>query len=255
MSGRKGLICEKCGHQNRGKSRRHNQQEDSSEQQLSLEVQRAIGGAPWLPVQVEFRHLGFWITNSEGRHLSTDDPACGRNSVMLAPNCLLAIYKVALRHYLLSLGIISPQEIDNQNLIPHVVVRKNEKDSKSSFHSVQGEKFLIMAEDLSSKSDFLIAELDRVRDLHITLFYSKGIKKRVDLLESFKKVLQILNTYPELIGKYAALEGYGEKEIEYWFRNVESYPFQINRPSDWSPVKPPPKKEYRVSSAGSLLDL
>ena len=135
-----------------------------------------INDRPDLPVCVRVDHDGFWITNNNGIHISSLDYNCDRNSVMLTPNSLLYIYKLAFRHLLLSMKVITSYDIDAQNLVPHIVVRKNKADTNSNYNKIQGETFIITDESLSDKTDFLIIELDRERDLHMTVCYSKKNK-------------------------------------------------------------------------------
>lgn len=59
------------------------------------------------PVVVEVKHSGFWMTSLSGVHMSTNEVNCKNNSVMLTPDCLLYVYKLALRHLLLSTKVIA----------------------------------------------------------------------------------------------------------------------------------------------------
>ncbi len=208
------------------------------------------------PVYVEIKHKGFWITDNQGQHLSTVNQQCDRNSVMLTNDCLLYVYKLALRHLLLSLKIINPSEIDAANLVPHIVVRKNKSDPFSKYNSIQSEKFLITSEMLTSKADFLLVELDVKRDLHTTLIYSKKINKRINLAEALKFVVSVLNLYPNLIQEYSNLPDFGLTSIKYWFDIPQSYPFQISCPSDYQPLvkKKLDLQSHQLSPAGSVLE-
>jgi hypothetical protein len=207
------------------------------------------------PICLEITHKGFWITNSEGYHESTMDQQCDRNSVMLTNECLLYVYKLALRHLLLSSQVINPSEIDAANLVPHIVVRKNKSDPFSKYNQIQCEKLIITEKMLTAKCDFLLVELDIKRDLHTTLIYSKKINKKINLIEAMKIVLSILNQYPYLIQEYSQLPYFGLNAIDYWLEIVDSYPFHPTPPHDYQPK---PKKtidmsSYQLSPAGSLL--
>ncbi len=81
---------------------------------LKLDVESELD----LPVCLQVEYDGFWTTN------------CNRNSVILKPNSLLYVYKLAFRHLLLSMNVITPHDIDSQNLVPHIVVRKSNTDPK-----------------------------------------------------------------------------------------------------------------------------
>lgn len=210
---------------------------------------------PDLPVCVELKHRGFWITNDKGEHEPTSDETCDRNSVMFTNDCLLYVYKLALRHLLLSMQVVGPSDIDPANLIPHTVVRKNKTDPFSKFNKIQNEKFIITEEMFSAKSDFLIVELDAKRDLHSTLIYLKKIKDKVNLLEAIKTVIKVLNAYPHLIKEYSNLPYFGFSNAEYWYENPNSYPFNIAIPENYKPkpkisIKIDPKN---ISEAGSII--
>jgi hypothetical protein len=186
-----------------------------------------------LPVCVILNHDGFWITK-DGKHQSTTDITCNSKSVILSPKCMLYVYKLALRHLLLSMKMISPCDLDSQNIVPHVVVRKNNHDSNSYYDVIQGEKFSIGESSISAKKDFLIIEIDRVRNLHTTLIYSKNIGSRVNLLAAFKSVVILLNKYPYLAEYYSNLPYFGESENQYWYDTPSSFPFGINKSKDAS---------------------
>ncbi len=209
-----------------------------------------------LPVAITVSHKGFWITDNE-QHVATIDKNCNRNSVMLTTNCLPYIYKIAFRHLLLSLQVIDPSDIDNANLVPHIKVRRDSKDSFSHYDSIQEAQFIINENDVSIKNDFITLELDRKKDLHTTLIYSKKIKQRVDLLKAFKFIIQLLNQYPELISRYASLENFGKNVISYWYEcsktNSQSqYPFNIELPLDYKPLQVE-KPIFKITPGGSII--
>lgn len=205
-----------------------------------------------LPVCVKLSYSGFWVTNTHGFHISVNDESCTRNSVMLNNDCLLYVYKLALRHYLLSQKIITPHDIDAQNLVPHVVVRKSPSDTQSKYKSANGEIFIIDEIALSVKNDFLLIELDVQRDLHMTLIFSKKIKNKCNLVNALRTVIGNLNEHPELIEKYSSLEYFGLAEIDYWYNTPESYPLDVNKPLDYQPLVIT-KIMPLVSAAGSIL--
>ena len=207
-----------------------------------------------LPLLVTIQHEGFWITDKNGRHSSTEDETCDRNSVMLAPNCLLYVYKVALRHLLLSMGVITPKDIDPANLVPHVKVRRDNKDAFSNYGTMQGKKFKIIEESLSSRKDFLTIELDEQRDLHCTMIYSKKIGERVDLIDAFKTVIRVLNAYPDFIRSYAMIPNFGQDYVEWWFEN-KHYPDDIIPPPDFKREVPQENFDNIVTTlAGSIVN-
>lgn len=207
-----------------------------------------------LPIQVKVCHNAFWITDRNGVHTNTLDKSCDRNSVLLSNYCLLYVYKLALRHLLLSMRVITPSDIDAANLVPHIVVRKNKLDPFSKYDSIQNRSFVIREEDLSVKSDFLLIELDEKQDLHFTLIYSKKINKRVDLIKAFKTVIKVLNAYPHLVHKYEALAYFGENEVDYWYNTPNSFPFDISPLKDYKPNSTVNKTEYNVTPGGSIIE-
>lgn len=207
----------------------------SLENIVSKDVYTNIKSKPSFPLCVQVKYRGFWITDESGIHQYTEDDQTDRNSVMFANDCLLYVYKLALRHLLLSMKVITPYDIDPANLVPHMVVRKNKMDPFSKYKIVQGEKFIITDEMLSAKSDFLIMEIDEKRDLHTTLIYSKKIKHRVNLIEAIKTVVQTLNGYPHLIKEYESLSYFGQNAIEYWYNNGNNYPFNVTPPGNYKP--------------------
>lgn len=214
-----------------------------------------VNSAASLPILCEVTHSGFWITNVNGKHVTTIDKNCDRNSVMLIPNCLLYIYKLALRHLLLTMKVITPTDIDNANLVPHIMVRKNKTDTFSKYDLIQGAKYVIEEKDLSARSDFLTIELDMSKDLHCTMIYSKHIKQRVDLVEAFKIVVKILNTYPELIEKYRCLPYFGEAHIGYWYNNPRNYPFNVEMPSNYQqPIVANKNYSFKTTAGGSIVN-
>ena len=157
-----------------------------------------------------------------------------------------------MRHLLLSMKIIEPSDIDPANMVPHVVVRKNNTDPFSKYDSVQGEYFNISRNDLSSKRDFIMIELDKKKDLHMTLIYCKGISKKVDLIEAFDKVLKPLNNKKHLISMYSNLENFGLKEIDYWYETGFDYPNNVHAPLFYSKKKEE-KKIPETTEAGTVI--
>lgn len=98
------------------------------ESKSEVEKSQIVCKVPDLPAIVQISHSGFWITNKEGKHVSTTDKDCDRNSVLLDKQCMFYVWKLAFRHVLLSKGIIIPSHIDNANLVPHLKIRENPKD-------------------------------------------------------------------------------------------------------------------------------
>lgn len=248
----KTFECEKCGHV-QPKSKTNTSTNEQQQQIMNhSDIFKEIAKSKSLPIYVQLNHKGFWTTDSTGVHLPSSDEKCDRNSVMMCEKSLLYIYKLALRHLLLSMNVIEPSDIDPANLVPHVVVRKSNTDPFSKFKSIQGEKFLITQEDLSVKSDFIMIELDKKRDLHMTLIYCKGLGKKINLIEAFVNVIKLLNYKPELIPVYQSLHYFGTNEIEYWYDAGALYPNNILIPSNY--IKPVKKAlEFEVTSAGSIL--
>lgn len=205
-----------------------------------------------LPLFVELQHVGFWITDEEGQHISTLDPKCDRNSVMLDPKCLLYVYKLALRHLLITMQVVTIDEIDPANLVPHVMVRKSPTDAFSKHDYVQNRKFFIGEKDISCKKDFLLIELDEKKDLHMTMIYSKGVGERVDLLVAFRQVIKLLNGNPGLIEKYSNLPYFGMDAMQYWAETKDLYPNNVVPPEGWKPRKEE-VIEYETTAAGSVV--
>lgn len=210
-----------------------------------------------LPVCIEVVHSGFWITDNSGVHKSTLDETCDRNSIMLTSESLLYVYKVALRHYLLSLHVISPCNIDPANLIPHIKVRDNKNDSFSKYKLMQNKRYIIDVNKLSARKDFLTIELDEVKDLHCTLIYSKKIGDKIDLIAAFKTIIRLLNSFPNLIDEYKKLDYFGQMNINYWYENSDKYPFNIQLPVDYVPPEEEDDNSFfdslKLSAAGSIL--
>lgn len=247
------LKCEKCDHEMElkvmVKKSRRSRSDDSETRESKMKPMISE-----LPVLVSVDHAGFWVTDSKGKHESTLDESCDRNSVMLLPKSLLYIYKLAFRHLLLSEGVIDENDIDSANLVPHVVVRKNKADPFSKYKTIQGEQFVIEESMLSPRSDFLTIELDEKRDLHCTMIYSKKIKKRIDLVDAFKKMLRNLNKHPELIEEYASLPYFGLGAIDYWIETADNYPRNVVPPADYVPKsKVKPIISYKTLSGGSII--
>lgn len=237
-------TCDKCGHKISTKN-------DKSTI-IYPDIFDNVSEQKSLPIYAPLYHQGFWTTDNHGMHVASLDEHCNRNSVMLRPDCLFYVYKIAFRHLLLSMDVIEPSDIDAANLVPHVVVRKNSTDSFSKYTTIGSHPFLITRKDLSSKQDFLMIELDKKRDLHMTLIFSKGIGKRVNLVEAFINLIKLLNYMPDLIDSYASLSYFGQKEIHYWYETRASYPHNIIMPNNYQV----PTKEvvtYQVSNAGSIL--
>lgn len=218
---------------------------------LGTEIEKALD----FPVCIKITHAGFWMTNSNGMHYATNDDTCDRNSVMLSKDCLLYVYKLALRHLLLSMKAISPDDIDQANLVPHIKVRKNKDDPFSNHAIIQNKRYIICEEQVSAKNDFMIVEVDSKKDLHCTMIYCKGLGRRVDLMDCFKKVLQLLNTYPELIDKYVNLEYFGAHCHDFWYEDSkENYPHNVEAPAGYASQRTIDNyDQIKVSAAGSIL--
>ena len=170
----------------------------------------------------------------------------------MSEDCLLYVYKIAFRHLLLSMQVIVPEDIDSANLVPHVKVRRDKDDAFSKHNSIQNEFFLINETGISAKNDFIIIELDKKKDLHLTLIFSKGIGKIINLVEAFKNVIKLLNYNPELIKMYQSLEYFGYKEINYWYETGDLYPNNIHLPDNYvASVKR--ATELQITSAGSVI--
>lgn len=215
---------------------------------------KELNDTPDLPIGVTIKHQGFWITDKSGKHVGTMDEGCDRNSIMLTPECMLYVYKLVLRHLLLSMKVLTPHNVDNQNLVPHIMIRKDKSDPHSAFSTINGEDFFIAEADLSIKSDFLLVELDRDRDLHMTLCYKKKIKELVDMKSALSLVIKILNKHPELIARYQALPYFAEANTKYWYDTPNSFPFNLEVPENYKPiVKQVSLSSYSMTPAGSVV--
>lgn len=167
-------------------------------------------------LSVNIRHIGFWITDS-GSHVAVDDIARAKNSVILDPESMLYVYKLALRHLLLSQRIIDPQDIDSQNLVPHFAIGKNKNESLNQYSLIQGKQFILGSNDIVVKNDFILLEFDRTNNLHTTLIYKRGIKQKIDLMQCFKIIVCLLNLYPHLVYEYSNLDYFGKSNAQYWY--------------------------------------
>jgi len=105
-----------------------------------------------------------------------------------------------------------------------------------------------------SEKDFLLMELDEKKDLHMTMIYSKGIGKRVDLLEVFRQAIKLLNGDPKLIEEYSSLPYFGMEAMQYWAETRDEYPKNVVPREGWKPMKEE-VVEYQTTIAGSVVDL
>ena len=260
------LICEKCNHPNvlnikPLKTRRNKKQSDNNnniynnddDEIFILDNVPSYRNIMHFPICIETKHRGFWITNSNGIHVSTTDIKCDRNSVMFTNDCLLYIYKLALRHFLLSMKIINPSDIDAANLVPHMVIRKNNLDPFSKYDEIQNKKYVITDSMISVRNDFMLIEIDEQKDLHFTLIYKKKIKEKINLLKALKTVIAVLNEYPNLINEYGQLSYFGQDAINYWYDVPESYPFNIIPPANYERKVTSETIYPETTSAGSII--
>lgn len=221
---------------------------------VDCEKKDALNKQSDFPVAFNIEHDGFWTTRADGYHVGIKDEGCNKNSVIINSKSLPYVYKVAIRHYLLSYKKIKPELIDAQNLVPHVVVRKSRDDPKSNYDTIEKEQFIINEDSISVKKKFMIMELDKIKDLHMTIIFDKSgnISKNVDLLNVFKFVIRLLNVYPELIEKYSSLKYFGQEYVDYWYHSESNlYPFKsLDNPTKFE--KPEPIK-YKTTAAGSII--
>ncbi len=239
------IVCEKCG---------HNQVTNKPIVDVKYpSIMDQVSGQLSFPIRCEFTHLGFWVTSKDGLHEFTNDQNCIKNSVMISPKSLFYVYKIALRHLLLSMKMIEPAEIDSANLVPHVVVRKNPTDPFSKYDLIQNRQIQINVTDLSAKKDFLIMELDKKQNLHMTLIYAKGIGKRTDLIQAMINVIKLLNYQPNLIEQYKALPYFGHQYLSYWYDTGDLYPNNFIIPDDFHPHAMKEAELTPVTSAGSMF--
>jgi hypothetical protein len=152
--------------------------------------------------------------------------------------------------------VISPSDIDGANLIPHIKVRNNKNDPFSKHKEVQHKKYIINEDQISAKKDFLIVEVDSKKDLHCTMIYCKKIGAKVDLFDCFKKIIKVLNTYPELIIQYAELPYFGQECINFWHNDApENYPFNVKLPDGYTTKSDtvPNYDNIKTTLGGSIL--
>jgi hypothetical protein len=103
-------CCEHCGQEGELKlTGEPRKQRVKSEKQKPRRIRALEKGEPITsevepgPVlSVRLEHLGFWLTDDEGIHHPGQDPSCSSKSVIISPSSLFYVYKLALRHYLLS---------------------------------------------------------------------------------------------------------------------------------------------------------
>lgn len=243
--------CSHCGHTNETKKIKKDKKNQNIVVPSLIKFENEIRD---LPICVEVKHCGFWITNEIGLHMHTWDENCNKNSVMLTNDCLLYIYKIALRHLLLSIQAITPKDVDSANLVPHIKIRNNPTDPFSKYKMIQGKKYIISSDMVSVKNDFITIEIDKKNDLHCTLIYSKKIKERIDLLEAFKTVIKTLNQHPGLIKQYIELPYFGEECINYWYDCPNGYPFNIPLdPKYVSKNDEPDFNKIKTTIGGSII--
>jgi len=108
---------------------------------------------------------------------------------------------------------------------------------------------------VSNKKDFIVLELDKKRDLHMTLVYKKQIRNNIDLMACLKLVIHLLNTYPELVTMYANLSYFGNQQTKYWYDVPESFPFRIEIPASYTVTDEKPNYDaLKVASGGSIIN-
>lgn len=197
------------------------------------------------PRIIKIEHKGFWMSDANGKHYAETDKKCSRNSVMLSETCPLYILKLAMRHRAVCHKYLPLVKIDAQNSVPHIVVRKSPADSNNQFDNIQGEEFKIDESSLSLKKQFLIVELDRDRDLHMTMLYNSNLPNDINLKEEFAHVVRLLDQRPDFAKLYSELPYFGIDAAAYWLESADSYPENITQPIDWTP-KPIVKPDYSL---------
>lgn len=205
------------------------------------------------PLEIDVSHRGFWIT-TDGKHLALDDASCRtRNSVLLDSTCLLYVWKLALRHFLITQEWIDERDLDAQNLVPHIKIRPDANAGSAGYQDIK-QTFRLNESNFSAKKDFLTIELDQKRDWHFTLIYSKGLGRKHDLLEAFRQVMKVLHSNEQLIPQYSALPYFGKDAALYWSQSKSLYPHNVVPPTDFVASGPIPlKKSKHVSPSGIIL--
>lgn len=230
------LECEKCHHQMK---LRVQVIKDSTKNDNEKKIISEPEKPSCFPLAILLTHNGFWITEN-GQHQAIPDEKCrNSNSVVLDPTCLLYIWKLALRHKLISLKVIEEADIDAPNLVPHVKIRENYNSGFAAYQEINKKIFLLSKSDFSLKKDFLTIELDRKKNWHCTMIYSKGIGKQTNgfnLMEAFEETVTLLNRSPKLIQEYSALPHFGKDALRYWVSTSDQFPNNIIPPEDWEPV-------------------
>ena len=61
-------VCEKCGHVNDIKKTKYNKNDDNNSQTQLIKLDEQVYRNASLPVCVQIKHCGFWITNQHGLH-------------------------------------------------------------------------------------------------------------------------------------------------------------------------------------------
>jgi hypothetical protein len=230
-------------------------------------------GTSWRWV-VEFRHLGWWLSDGDV-HRALDDESCtASNSVVLSSDCALFVGKVALRHRALADGHITLAELDPQNTVPHMQVRPDaSRRSVANYRSLQGRRFLV--DDSTITADRDLIKLELAPKLHYTLLFAPGLASRTNLRVLLWETLALLSKRPELIQHYvkAAASDFGKRAAAWWTFcarcrrdasssapdnvSVPAYPDDVLPPPDWMPEEKEDTSQFdglRVSAIGLVME-
>lgn len=216
-------------------------------QQVAKEAYEAAKVEDAFPVYVEIRHDGFWVSTGSGEHFTTDDEnyqkkegEIGGNCVWLKSSCVLSIHKKAMIHMLSCMGLFRSGDLDPQNTVPHVMVRKPGKRNThhKSFEEwgIDGQWVKIGEDSFTGRDDCVMVTLDAAKKIHMTLIYRTGLKRDTNPIDVYKWVLRILTAFPKLLDEYEKLELDGNV-IDYWNNTPREYPNNVGLPQAYEPPK------------------
>ena len=144
-----------------------------------------------------------------------------------------------------------------QNYVPHIVVRSN-ASGLGEYENIQEKLFKVTEQDSSVKSNFVILELDRERDLHMTLIFAKGLSRKCDdLVYEIKQVFKMFDENMGIAKEYAALPNFGIDTVPYWFATKSEYSNNITKPYGWleTPAAKLDLSQYELGPSGVIKSL
>ena len=229
----------KCGKKRRDeKKKKEKTPKPEKKTKKNKKLKIIESSAVWVARNLIVQHTGFWIT-VHGKHKATDDYKCERNSVMLDSKTKAYQLKLRVRHYLLSEQQMTQSDVDEQNLVPHIQIRKkNAMRTDFEYKAIQGAEYVIDRDAVFIGPDCIMLVLDHKRKIHYSLIYKDGISGRVDLLAVVVKVWNDMeDASPQSSAEYAALPNFGgdTNVLQYWSEPGSYQAQRITPPSDYVP--------------------